>query len=290
MLKKIGIVVCVVIVLLGVDFLLVRYRNTRPLFAVENDDVYYGIGYKTWHCKVADGKHQNYVGTYGTKYSCPILVNYAYTLEVEPKKSCSGDVNPYGYTEQKQYFTDCIEHIIVDDGSNKTELKDALEQGTVTIDEILNTLSKDHNGIYKDEGKGFVNASLSVHVCENNNKTLYYFTSEGVNYDENYCTNTVYKSTCSFIRTYFVLNIANSNDEKYLYLTLRQFQMEPVVTVKVLRSLNPNIEVNKSYEFTFETTYHGDLDEIDDIFEHSTLTSITETNKVGLEQINNLYQ
>lgn len=286
MLKKVGIVVCVIVVLLGADFLLVRYRNTRPLFAFEKDNIYYGVGYKAWHCKTADGKHNNYVGSYQTKYSCPILIDYTYTLEVEPKESCANEIRSYGYTDKKQYFTDCIEHIILNNGATKIELKDALENGTVTIEEILNTLSKDRNGIYRDEGKGFVTPSLSIRICKNDDKTLYYFASGEVKYDENYCTNTVAKSTCSFIKTYNILNKADSNDENYVYLTLRQFQKEPVVTVKILKSLNPNIEVGKIYEFTFETTYHGELNEITDIFEHANLTTIIETTKTGMEQVN----
>lgn len=88
----------------------------------------------------------------------------------------------------------------------------------------------------------------------------------------------------TFIRTYHILNIADSNDEKYLYLTIRQFQDEEVQTVKVEKNLCPSIEVGKNYEFTLKTNQKLE-DNIQSIFNNSTVVSITETDKVGLEQI-----
>lgn len=285
MIKKVGIVFVIIALLIGVDFLLIRYRNTRPLFALEKDGVYYGIGFKTWHCETRDGNHENYVGTYKSKYACPLLVDYAYTLEIEPTDSCSNKIISYGNHGNEQYFMDCLHHITVNIDSEKIELKDALEQEKVSIQGILNTLKKDQNGVYKSDATGFANPSLSVRVCENNSQTLYYFSSGDVSYDKNYCTNTVAQSTCSFTRTYQLLHVVESNDENYHYLTLKQFQAEPVVTVKVPKDINPNIEIEKFYEFAFATTYHGQLSEIGEVFEHASITSIQETDKVGLDQL-----
>ena len=58
----------------------------------------------------------------------------------------------------------------------------------------------------------------------------------------------------TFIKTYNVLNVADSNDENYIYLTIRQFQEEEVKTVKVQRNLANGIEITKDYEFTFRYT------------------------------------
>lgn len=88
----------------------------------------------------------------------------------------------------------------------------------------------------------------------------------------------------SFIRTYKVLNIEDSNDKNYIYLTIRQFQGEEVQTVKVERKLCPNIVVGKNYEFTLKPNYRLE-DNILSIFNNSTILSIKETNKTGLEQI-----
>lgn len=88
----------------------------------------------------------------------------------------------------------------------------------------------------------------------------------------------------TFIRTYHILNIADSNNEKYLYLTIRQFQDEEVQTVKVEKNLCPSIEAGKNYEFTLKTNQKLE-DNIQSIFNNSIVVSITETDKVGLEQI-----
>ena len=92
-------------------------------------------------------------------------------------------------------------------------------------------------------------------------------------------------SKISFTRTYNVLNIANSFDENYLYLTIRQFQFDEVETVKVLKSLASSVEVNKNYEFTFKYTNKKIEDNIKSIFENAMLEVINETNKTGLEQV-----
>lgn len=88
----------------------------------------------------------------------------------------------------------------------------------------------------------------------------------------------------TFIRTYHILNRADSNDDKYLYLTLRQFQAEEVCTVKVEKRLCSSVEEGKNYEFTFKSTKKFG-DNISSIFDNSEVVSIIETQKVGLEQI-----
>ena len=93
------------------------------------------------------------------------------------------------------------------------------------------------------------------------------------------------KSFPTGMETYEVLNIALSNSDAYVYLTLRQFQYEEVETVKVLKSLNYDIAVGKNYEFTFEYSNENIEDNIKSIFNNATLTKIVETDKQGLDQI-----
>ena len=91
-----------------------------------------------------------------------------------------------------------------------------------------------------------------------------------------------------FTNTYNVLNIEESNDYDYLYLTIRKFQFEEVTTVKVPRALAQNVEENQAYEFTFKYNYpEVELIEGSDeeIFEKCKLISINLTTKVGLEQV-----
>lgn len=94
--------------------------------------------------------------------------------------------------------------------------------------------------------------------------------------------------TGKFIKTYHVYNIAGSNDENYVYLTVRQFQFEEIETVKVQKSLANKVKENKPYEFEFEYTDKKIEDNIKSIFENAKLISIKQTNKYGLDQIQDI--
>lgn len=86
------------------------------------------------------------------------------------------------------------------------------------------------------------------------------------------------------VRTYKILNIEESNDYDYVYLTIRQFQCEEVQTIKVDRKLCPNISVGKSYEFKIKP-YRKLEDNILSIFNNSKILEIKETDKIGNDQI-----
>lgn len=93
------------------------------------------------------------------------------------------------------------------------------------------------------------------------------------------------KFTCTFIRTYKVEYILPSNSENFLYLTIRAFQDEEVQTIKISKALFPKIEQGKYYEFKFRPFEKIEQDNIMDIYRKSKLISIEETEKIGLEQI-----
>lgn len=88
----------------------------------------------------------------------------------------------------------------------------------------------------------------------------------------------------TFIRTYNVIKVIESNDNNYIYLTIRQFQEEEVQTVKIERKLCPNIAEGKNYEFTIKPNRKIE-DNILSIFNNSKILKIKETDKLGLEQI-----
>lgn len=90
--------------------------------------------------------------------------------------------------------------------------------------------------------------------------------------------------------TYQILNIAGSNDENYLYLTIRKYQAEEVETVKVNRKLAKDAKANKSYEFTFQYPIGEVEDNIKSIFQNAELISIIETEKKGMEQRQDSFQ
>lgn len=95
-------------------------------------------------------------------------------------------------------------------------------------------------------------------------------------YETNYFT--------SFIRTYNILNITPSQEENSYYITLQQFQGE--VDTVLVKNLDKKLTVGKNYEFKFEKGSSIRIDDnIDSIFKNTKISSINETNKEGLEQI-----
>lgn len=103
-------------------------------------------------------------------------------------------------------------------------------------------------------------------------------------YEEGFCQELPY--ICHFIKTYLILDASESNDQRYMYLTLKQFQAEEVETIKIEKSLVPELEEDQYYEFTFGHQGLNQEETIKEIFEHNILLSIIKTEKVGLDQIN----
>ena len=126
-----------------------------------------------------------------------------------------------------------------------------------------------------------------------NNKYFPISVGQGINgfqetyiekYEQNNMKNEINNDKRSFTKTYNVLNVADSNDENYLYITIRQFQAEEVETVKVQKSLANIVERGNSYEFTFQYTNNNVDNNIESIFVNTILVSIQKTDKQGLEQ------
>lgn len=88
----------------------------------------------------------------------------------------------------------------------------------------------------------------------------------------------------TLVVTYQILNVAESNDEDYLYLTLRKYQAEEIETVKVKKILAKDVKSDKSYEFTFQYKVGTVEENIKSIFQNAELISIVETDKKGMDQ------
>lgn len=89
---------------------------------------------------------------------------------------------------------------------------------------------------------------------------------------------------CTLTEVYNIDNINLSNDENYLYVSLKKFQTEGVYTIKLPKSISGNLEKGKSYEFVFEIDKEYLKDNPDVIFNNSKIINVNETNKQGLEQ------
>ena len=88
---------------------------------------------------------------------------------------------------------------------------------------------------------------------------------------------------CTVIRTYYIDNVSNSNDENYKYITLHEFQIEGTFTVKISKVQAEKIKEKENYEITFKTD--KDYWNTDELFNNSEIISVEHTNNIGLEQI-----
>lgn len=89
-------------------------------------------------------------------------------------------------------------------------------------------------------------------------------------------------SVKEFTRTYNIKSITQDDSEEYKNIAISQFQSENLVSVKIPSKFN--LKVGKNYEFTF-TTYETFEDTIENIFKYTTIKEVKETDKIGLEQI-----
>lgn len=89
---------------------------------------------------------------------------------------------------------------------------------------------------------------------------------------------------CTIIRTYYIDSIGKSNNDNYLYITIHEFQVEGTFTIKLPKIVSKDLEVGKSYEFTFESKKEYTKATTDILFEHSDIINVNYTNKEGLER------
>lgn len=97
------------------------------------------------------------------------------------------------------------------------------------------------------------------------------------------------KETCTLIRTFYIDDIKNSNDENYLYVTLHEYQVEGVFTIKISKVIGKELEKNNNYEFTFTTPKDYMWETTDKLFNNREIIRIEKTDKVGMEQTSKYY-
>lgn len=204
-------------------------------------------------------------------------------LVVSEKKNCQGNLDLY-YTDSSgnKYYLYCLDYIRVDYKDRILELNKALEAKQVTMDFVTSQLEKDNTS---KEFTMMRDSSLSLLQChtEDGNQDYYLGPSDMKN-REGFCKKEPY--SCSFAKTYLVLDISDSNDLKYQYLTLREYQGEEVVTVKVNRELIEEIEEDNYYTFQFGSTGKSMEEDIQSIFDSHLLLAITKSEEDRLKSKN----
>lgn len=276
--KKIGISIGILVIVLIVAGIITNYSDSARVTTghepkccikvVSNDGskvTYWGLGYKVVRY-VGVSPNEPYESNIGVK-----MGNWFMKYEL-PK----ADIIEIEYEGQTITITDIKDIGIIENILLNSKYNGEICNGINTHKIILNKDIYYIKESCKEIQKGDKQATISTEDLETINNIIFQNkTNEIKSIAESY----------TFTKTYNVVNVADSNDENYLYLTIRQFQDEKVKTVKVQRSLANTVEKENNYEFTFQYTNNIPEDNIESIFANTMLIAIKKTDKQGLEQV-----
>lgn len=175
---------------------------------------------------------------------------------------------------------------------NCVALESALINKQITINDIKSyydeqfTLNNNQKSVMYDGGTSvYNNKGYTIMFCNtiDDNKDIYIGSEDMIEkLNGNYCGKEEYPFKY-FIRTYKILeSILDKNDSEFVNIIVENNKGEKD---KVKVNYTNNLVVGKTYEFTFYA-YGKFSDNIKNIFEKSTLMSISETDNLPWEQIN----
>ena len=273
--KKIGISIGILVIVLIVAGIITNYSDSARVTTghepkccikvVSNDGskvTYWGLGYKVVRY-VGVSPNEPYESNIGVK-----MGNWFMKYEL-PK----ADIIEIEYEGQTITITDIKDIGIIENILLNSKYNGEICNGINTHKIILNKDIYYIKESCKEIQKGDKQATISTEDLETINNIISQNKTNEINsIAESY----------TFTKTY---NVADSNDENYLYLTIRKFQDEEVKTVKVQRSLANTVEKENNYEFTFQYTNNIAEDNIESIFANTMLIAIKKTDKQGLEQV-----
>ena len=202
--------------------------------------------------------------------------NNSVTLLATKTNDCKSN-KIYAEMSDYQIISYCLDNIKITDGDTK-DLVDYLNNNSII--KVVDSWSK--KVLNNNNGTLYYNNDYKIVKCNlDDNKNLYVGTNE-MSVD-NLCVKN--DEGLSFRRTYQVLNITDSDTEEYWHLTLKEYQVDDVVTVKVKKEINPNLKEKRSYVYEF--AYNGTCitDELKWILENAEIVSIKQTDKVGMDAI-----
>lgn len=190
-------------------------------------------------------------------------------------------------------YTYCLENTTIEIKDKKIELKSYIEDNKNAINEIIGMLNLED--ILMDGGTQIYKGDITLIKCNtlDGNKDIY-IGNNNMKFKQNFCKDNNY----TFIRTYMVKYISKYTEQQYdedgipvsygnsFKVELSEFQGE-TKTVIINNLWDITLEKNKTYEFEFmiNEDVTNIKDEIEDIFKNSTIVGVKETDKIGLEQI-----
>ena len=181
------------------------------------------------------------------------------------------------YAEMTDYqiISYCLDNIKINDGSSK-DIVDYLSNNNIL--KVVDSWNK--KVLNNNNGTLYYNGDYKIVKCNlDNNKNLYVGTDDMT--VDDLCVKNSEKT--AFKRTYQILNITDSDNEEYWFLTLKEYQVDEVITVKVKKEINPNLKEKKSYIFEFEFNGNCITDELKWILGHTYIVSIKPTDKIGMD-------
>lgn len=181
------------------------------------------------------------------------------------------------YAEMADYqiISYCLDNIKINDGSSK-DIVDYLSNNNIL--KVVDSWNK--KVLNNNNGTLYYNSDYKIVKCNlDNNKNLYVGTDDMT--VDDLCVKNSEKT--AFKRTYQILNITDSDNEEYWFLTLKEYQVDEVVTVKVKKEINPNLKEKKSYIFELEFNGTCITDELKWILGNTDIVSIKPTDKIGMD-------
>ena len=191
------------------------------------------------------------------------------SIIIKSKDLCKNSLVKY-YTDNKNnnYYLYCIDDVIIDYTDRTLELNKALEAKQIEMSFLFDNSKK--NNIKGQKIIEYRNNNYSVISCKKTDGTYNYIIgSKEMGYKESFCGEEPY--TCSFIKTYLVLDISKSKSSDYVYLTVRNELDEEVETVKIEKKYTEGLKENNYYKFSFGSTNDNSKESIKNIFENSII-------------------
>lgn len=204
--------------------------------------------------------------------------------------SSENSLKKYMTIDDRNIWLCGIDSVQLQNDKDFYSLKTALKYNQIKLDQIAEYMETSTDKpstekyVVKHSGTIYKNNYYTTIICDtdDNNRDIYF---GSLDFEQDlvgaYCGR---ENTSTFTRTYFIENIKDDDDENYINVTLSHFQ-GPIKTVRIKR--NDTLKKGKSYEFKFRTSTTFE-DTIENVFIYSTILEIKETDKVGLEQVNEL--
>ena len=194
----------------------------------------------------------------------------------------------------RNIYTYCLDDITIKLNKKEENLKKFIENDNDAIDKIIGMVEL-KDTLYDGGTKVYKGDELTVIKCHtlDGNRDIY-IGDQSMKFKENFCDNNNY----TFVRTYTVRSVKEYNEQQYtddgipvsygnsFEVELSQFQKENKIVI-INNLWDIKLEKNKTYEFEFQlfTDAKNIVDTPEYIFKNSTIVEIRETDKKGLEQL-----